>query len=239
MELDYIGYFQDGRVFDTSVESVANDNASYPKAVTFLPKSSYSPLFFKVGQIPAAVIKGFEEGVLGMKEGETRVIEIPPEKGYGAPDPTKIEFRPLVVELPQVETLTTAAFLERFKLNPGIGLVVKDPLWNWNATVTTLSQDFVTIMHLPEQGMTIRPYGAWEARVLQVDSSANAGLGRVVVRHLLDVSDVNTVKATDGGGTFRVIAVDVAAGTYTVDYNREVVGKTLYFWLNLLVIVRI
>ncbi len=40
------------------------------------------PFTFKLGA--GMVIKGWDEGVLGMKVGEKKVLEIPAEKGYGS-----------------------------------------------------------------------------------------------------------------------------------------------------------
>ncbi len=39
------------------------------------------PFQFTIGE--GMVIPGFEKGILGMKEGETRVFSVPPEDGYG------------------------------------------------------------------------------------------------------------------------------------------------------------
>jgi FKBP-type peptidyl-prolyl cis-trans isomerase 2 len=238
VEVDYIGFFDDGRVFDTSIEEVAKDDAAYPKALSFQLRDTYRPLEFLIGGQETPVIKGFEEGIIGMREGEVRVIEVPPEKGYGLADPTKIEVRPLLEELTQYEVLAVADFEEIFDRSPEQGMVFRHPRWTWNVTVITLEEDFVTLMHLPEQGMVIRPYGAWEAKVVEVDSSANEGLGRIAVLHLLDEDHVNAVQAEDERGTFRVVDVDLEKGTYTVDYNREVVGRTLFFRVWLLEITR-
>jgi len=46
-----------------------------------------------------SVIVGFEEAIKGMKEGQTKVVEIPPEKGYGPDDPKHVGGRPLVFEI--------------------------------------------------------------------------------------------------------------------------------------------
>jgi len=41
------------------------------------------------------VPKGLEEGLLGLEPGDKKVIEVPPEKGYGERDPSKLKLLPL------------------------------------------------------------------------------------------------------------------------------------------------
>lgn len=238
VDLDYIGLLSSGKVFDTSVRAVAEDDANYPKALSFERRDSYNPFTVQIGAIPPAVIPGFEEGILGMRVGETRLIEVPPDKGYGPSDPGMLEVRPLVEEMPQFETMDNDEFEAQFEGDPALGLTVVEPFWGWDVIVTSVSTNFATIMHVPEEGMLVRPYGAWEARVESVDTSANGGQGLIRVRHLLDVSQIDNVGAEDEGGTFRVVAVAQGAGTYTVDYNREVVGQTLFFEVTVLQITR-
>ncbi len=238
VDVDYIGLFSNGKVFDTSIKGVAEDDATYPKAISFERRASYSPFTVQVGADPPTVIAGFEEGIVGMRVGQTRSIEVPPEKGYGPSDPELIETRSLAEEVPQFETMDAVEFESRFEADPSAGLVVVDPFWGWNVTVSGLSINFVTVMHIPDPGMIVKPYDAWEARVEGVDTSANGGLGLVSVRHLLDQSHVDNVGAEDEDGRFRVIAVNQEAGTYTVDYNRETVGRTLFFEVTVVTIDR-
>lgn len=61
VKVDYTGKLEDGSVFDSSQPG--------------------KPLEFTIGA--GQVIAGFETGVLGMKEGETKTVSIPPEKAYG------------------------------------------------------------------------------------------------------------------------------------------------------------
>lgn len=61
VKVHYTGKLNDGTVFDSS--------------------EGGQPLEFAVGS--GQVIAGFEEGVVGMKVGESKVIEIPVEKAYG------------------------------------------------------------------------------------------------------------------------------------------------------------
>ena len=60
--VNYIGTLQNGQEFDNS-------------------KKRGQPFSFKVGA--GMVIKGWEEGLVGMKVGGNRILVIPPEKGYG------------------------------------------------------------------------------------------------------------------------------------------------------------
>jgi FKBP-type peptidyl-prolyl cis-trans isomerase 2 len=241
VQVNYIGFFQSGRTFDTSFLHVAEDNATWPKAVSFEFRRFYAPLRFQVGADMPTVIEGFESGVLfptPMRVGEAREVIVPPEMGYGPTDPSRIEVRPIREELTQFETFLRDEFVARFQLEPSPGLTFTHPSWQWASRVVEASDDFVTLMHLPEEGFVLRVLEAWDARVLEVDTSANAGLGRVVVMHLLDARHVDNVKAEDAGGTFRIVDVNPGGETYTVDYNEEVVGQTLIFRMELVSIDR-
>ena len=63
LHMHYTGTLQDGTEFDSSI-----------------PRGQ--PLVFKVGT--GQVIKGWDQGLLNMCEGEKRKLVIPPELGYGA-----------------------------------------------------------------------------------------------------------------------------------------------------------
>jgi FKBP-type peptidyl-prolyl cis-trans isomerase len=63
VSVHYVGTLQDGTEFDNS-------------------KKRGEPFEFKVGE--GRVIKGWEEGLVGMKVGGQRILVIPPEKAYGA-----------------------------------------------------------------------------------------------------------------------------------------------------------
>ncbi|MBT3865723.1 peptidylprolyl isomerase [Candidatus Woesearchaeota archaeon] len=64
IKLHYKGTLEDGTVFDSS--------------------EGKDPLEFEVGA--GAVIAGFDEGVIGMKKGEKKTINIPADKAYGQYD---------------------------------------------------------------------------------------------------------------------------------------------------------
>ena len=81
--VDYTGSFDDGKVFDTSMEWVAS------KAGIKDPRRMYEPMEFRVGS--GEMIPGFEEALIGMEMGETKKVVIPPERAYGPSDPVKIK----------------------------------------------------------------------------------------------------------------------------------------------------
>lgn len=74
---EYTGRLDDGTVFDSSHESVAREAG----LVEAQSDREYAPLTVEVGT--GAVIEGMEAGLLGMETGETKTVEIPPEKAYG------------------------------------------------------------------------------------------------------------------------------------------------------------
>ena len=61
VKVHYTGKLGDGEIFDTSQDG--------------------DPLEFKIGE--GQVIPGFEQGVLGMNEGESKTVEIPSDEAYG------------------------------------------------------------------------------------------------------------------------------------------------------------
>ena len=63
VKLNYTGKFEDGTVFDTSLQE------------------GREPLRTILGQ--GNLIPGFEKGLLGMTEGESKTINIEPVEGYG------------------------------------------------------------------------------------------------------------------------------------------------------------
>ena len=87
VKVHYTGKFEDDKVFDTSKER--------------------EPISFKVGA--GMMIPGFENGVVGLKEGESKTLKITPEDGYGQRNNELINEIPLE-KLP--EGVTKGALLQ-------------------------------------------------------------------------------------------------------------------------------
>jgi len=57
----YTGKFEDGKIFDTSIDG--------------------QPMSFEIGN--GQVIEGFNDALIGMEKGESKTVTIPPDKAYG------------------------------------------------------------------------------------------------------------------------------------------------------------
>ena len=75
--IEYVGRADDGTVFDTSREDVAAESG----LAEAQPEREFTPLTVSVGA--GEVIAGIEEVLPGLEEGDTKSVEVPPEKGYG------------------------------------------------------------------------------------------------------------------------------------------------------------
>jgi peptidylprolyl isomerase len=83
VSVDYIGWYDNGTIFDTSNATVAEQAGLYDV------ERSYEPIYFVIGN--QEVIPGFENAVVGMKVGESKNVTISPADAYGDYDPTYVE----------------------------------------------------------------------------------------------------------------------------------------------------
>lgn len=124
VKVDYTGMFDDETVFDAS-------------------EKHGQPLEFEVGS--GQVIKGFDDAVLGMKEGQEKKIVIPPAEAYGE---VKAEMRKKVPrkQLPQDQ-------------EPRVGMILAVGLPNGiqlPARIVEVTKDDVTVdLNHPLAGKTL------------------------------------------------------------------------------------
>jgi FKBP-type peptidyl-prolyl cis-trans isomerase 2 len=257
----YIGIYgsgpEAGRVFDTSVYAVGSNNAAWPKSIEYhargsLP-SNFTPLAVHVGSnTPQAgyslgnlsfiqVVTGFWEGLVGLLPNQTHTIIVPPSQGYGATNPACVATRPLTQYLPVLQSMPGKTFNTRY---PGAlaasGAEFSDPHYGWSVLVLSANSSYVTIENLAQVGDTASPAG-WTVTVTAVSSTAN-GTGQITLQNELAPSQAGLVVGKDflgtgpcssqASGKFIVTAVDPVHGTYTEDFNQEVVGKTLIFMVT-------
>ena len=76
--INYTGRLLDGKVFDTSLESVAKENEIYDS------RRPYEPLSYRVGE--QSLIRGWEKGIINQPAGSKLTLIIPSALGYGPQD---------------------------------------------------------------------------------------------------------------------------------------------------------
>jgi peptidylprolyl isomerase len=86
--IDYVGRVKDtGSLFDLTVEDIARKEKVYRE------DEAYGPRLVVVGE--GLMLKGFEEALTEMKVGDSKTIELPPEKAFGPRDASKVKIYPV------------------------------------------------------------------------------------------------------------------------------------------------
>ncbi len=255
--VNYVGYFgsgpDSGKVFDTSLYSVASNNASYAKSLEFQSRGgprAYSPLGVHIGASTpqggytignltfVQVVTGFWQGLIGLPGNLTSRLVIPPSLGYGVANPACFRTLPLVYTLPVFQTLPIARFTTLYPgISPAVGVQFPDPHYGWNVSVYSANASWVTIANQPPVGFVASPAG-WPAVVTGIQSTTN-GSGAITLANQLSPNQAGHLLGHDFNGTgpctaqsqgrFTVSAVDEANGTYTEDFNTQVTGQVLIF----------
>lgn len=254
--MNYVGMFEDGRVFDTSLYEIAVNDALYPKSFTFTlrDEATYDPFEMTAGLYgeSGGTIKGFALGVIGLKLNQKSIIVVTPDDGY-AVDPSMVETIDLVEEVPIVETLLETEFRSLFGVAPTLMAILPHYEWGWDVLVTEVASGFVKIKSIPVVGEYVTPYGdpddsddpmGWRCVVESYDPSFDGGVGKIGVRHLLTEQDTYMRQGVDYlGNTFVLSAVDETGGTFDIHkidletgYNGELSGRTLLFEVTILAI---
>ncbi|HEY3420065.1 MAG TPA: FKBP-type peptidyl-prolyl cis-trans isomerase [Methanomassiliicoccales archaeon] len=241
VKVDYVGKLPDGRVFDTSLASVAND-ASVPKSLSFVLRSnsSYSPLSFTVGS--GSLIAGFNNAVIGMKIGETKTVTIPPSEAYGNLVLSKVTNFNLTETKNVYENMSFSQFITKYSVTAVAGMTVTDPVYKWPVKVLLANSDadIVRIQNSPVQGQSYLIYSntaqkatGWNITVTSVNPSISFA-GQIVLVHDITDLDAGRILGVDLKGTaFILDNVNISAGTASRNTNSELVGKTLTFTIIL------
>ncbi len=255
ISVDYIGSFQDGKVFDTSLESVAKENQLYD------PEKKYTPLRFTVGN--NEVIKGMDEGVIGMKVGDSRKLTIPPEKGYGLIKPELISRYDIIQNISAKENTFPRDLnisLEEFEATFGPGHNKSDtvviPGTNINLTINNISSNVSLSYDLKEGSQIFSQNALWNMTVIKIDNK------NITIKPAVKLNDTiqlpfdqfqkspwtstvigvnnanitlrhNAIPETMIRSMFGNIKVKFNETSFTLDENNELAGKTLIFNVTL------
>jgi len=158
-DVHYTGSFENGTVFDTSYEDVANQSGIYDSTRPYAPLKTF--ISFNLSELPPEGydtyyqgIEGFMEGLIGLKEGETKTLgPIPPEKAYGVYP--KIGDEIVIVDPTTGDELTTIVFTD-IQENASMPIQYIGEYGNVNTTLFHLRYDTYSL------GEEITLYPSWE-----------------------------------------------------------------------------
>jgi len=87
VKMEYTAYTKNGEVIDTTDAERAKKEGIYDQ------KKKYGAVVIHAGH--GEVLQGVDEGIIGMKEGESKEFEIAPEKAFGQRDENLVRIIPL------------------------------------------------------------------------------------------------------------------------------------------------
>jgi len=213
VSINYIGSFPNGTVFDTSYEDLAKEAGVYN------PIRQYGLVTFTVGF--GGLLPAFEEAIMGMKEGEEKIITLEPEQAYGYYDESLIRVEARMQISPRIQNVSPEKFASEIGLEPEVGLIFNTPndtayALTWPMTIMTVTDDYIYFRHDPEE-----------------NTEFTTVFGPATVRATDDELIIN-VNAKDGKivTLYGPAMVTVDEKNYTVDFNHELAGKTIMFKIN-------
>lgn len=246
ISVDYIGSLPGGKVFDTSIEKVAEENK------IFTPGRGYEPLKLTAGK--GEVIPGFDEGVIGMKVGENKTLTIPPEKGYGPSNPELIRAYPIIQVVPKKFPRVFNIPVDEFEATFGKGHKIEDivniPRTSINLTIVNITTN-VSLSYNFKVGEQVPSGAPWNETVVKIDEK-NLTVNYSVKKNevvqfrnvpwnttVIDVNNDNitlkhnAIPDTVIPSMFGQTKVSFNETSIIMDQNHELAGKTLVFKVTL------
>ena len=251
VSLDYTGYFLGpngnlGPVFDTSLRSVAEDD-TISKSPGFTEKGTYDDLTFTVvakGE-KGDVVPGFNEGIKGMKVGDTKQVTVPTSMGYGDANEKLRLYINSTQKIPMEETIDMDDFESMFpRVDIKNDTQFNHPFWGWRVDIVDHSPAEVTIMNRPTYGESYTGF-PWNTTITDLSTERNT----ITLDHQVqEITDDTKIAFSElipyDFDWFREAErstqnppkdsyVTVLGGEIVIDFNREVVGRTLIFQITL------
>jgi FKBP-type peptidyl-prolyl cis-trans isomerase 2 len=113
--IHYTARLEDGRVWETTRQAVAEDPAR-EKATGCKEPEAFGPVEILVGK--EEVLPGVGDTLMGMAVGGKKTVTISPNKAYGPYRPQHTKTFPTVKELPKMLSIAPKEYVERFKAFP-------------------------------------------------------------------------------------------------------------------------
>ena len=235
----YIGSFENGTVFDTNIQQVAE--------ATGLQKASFEPLQVTIGQ--NQVIQGFQNALIGMSPGDEKTITLSPAEAYGEIDNTKIIKvdiyttvnrtvmlnRDIEAPLGVLESEEIGAIVQvgdmtyeviskddqnvQVRVSPELGDNVILPNTAWNSTVVEVNENQYYLRQDPPPGLIVNtPFGPGEFSTTE---------DKLTRKLLLTMGGY--LKTDSGVGRVTEVTEEKA----TIDFNHPLAGQTLVFQIKM------
>ncbi|MFP4050668.1 MAG: FKBP-type peptidyl-prolyl cis-trans isomerase [Thermoplasmata archaeon] len=234
-------YGNEWRVFDTSRKSVPEE-----KILTYREGERGQPYTFTLGE---GVIEGWNNEIKGMEEGERKTFKVQPSEAYGSAS-DKLFFEIDKTEtVPVFETMNMTEFNNRYDDEPTGRITVKDQFWGWNKKVISIEGDMIVLKNEPEVGKEYQSYKqdgpGFTSEVVSIDTNANEGKGIIEIKnhaetaitvdaehigeHIPRFKNVSKIKNDVGQNPKPTGIVVEVEDKIMIDFNEEVMGKTLRF----------
>jgi len=259
VEINYIAWEKDsGVVFETSIK----DDANVTKETELDDSHKYRPMKITVkaaNPAPGTIrtLPGLEDALIGMKVGEEKIVEIPPEKGYGYPDKNQIkkikrnEEIPRYMKVRTVEKMDYQTLKGIVKGDIKVGNTVELVGW-WDVDILSIENGKVEIRHHPIMDKVVQTnYGPYKVTEITEDvinlefalkegEKFNTGSFKAIVSKIEDEKVLikldyrvgegvrNTLPECSECFTFGVVT-EVTDEYITVDFNFPLKGKTVVF----------
>jgi FKBP-type peptidyl-prolyl cis-trans isomerase 2 len=245
VDVNYTGKFLNGTVFDTNIEEVAKQWGLYNASITYEPAKVFIDPNFEFyppegyENYSADFIPGFLKGLVGMKEGETKNITIPPEDAYGIWNETLAEMfgmgsYPLETVIESEMTENKTALIESF---PNINLTV-GAIFDYgevafeskgvlNASIINITDENITYKLIPENGSSVElPLFNWTIVFIVENDTA------FTMRSIINEGHIFSIESYYGSLHFKVVSVNETHAKLAMNTDApdvKFIGETLIF----------
>jgi FKBP-type peptidyl-prolyl cis-trans isomerase 2 len=225
----YYGYITiDGNplVFDTNMASIANNNVSYPKAPDFTYHPPFTVLNDTVGS--GSMIKGFDNGLIGMAKGESGFITVLPSQGYGLENTSKITKHAINGTVPTYQLFNNTTFKAEFGVYPVQGQTLKSPTYGWNVYVLSYNGWYAEIENEPVVQGQYFPYSSVKGFSIVANDITGVGNSSTISFTTIVVNGTILSNSSYVSG--------VSDGYYYLNGNSYLAGKVLYFYVEIVTV---
>ncbi|VVB52730.1 Putative FKBP-type peptidyl-prolyl cis-trans isomerase [uncultured archaeon] len=132
---------QNGTILDTTERAIAEANG------IFNENERYAPIVVRVGR--GEIIPGIEQALVEMQVGETRNLTVPPELGYGFPDPRLYNWVPIIAALDSTMEINRTLIEQENLTDIKVGETLLHPTFGLRASVINVTNETVTIQYVP------------------------------------------------------------------------------------------